>query len=176
MQKNMSSFCFVCFLKLNMLCGKSCLVLPNVRGIHYLFGKARCCNDRRNFVFLLTERHNIIYILQYSQFLFFTSQRSLHNAPIFRLLLKVAVNGTHQCDFLNFWRIPWIPTLIAVLLYAILCMKCILNLPDDIICVLLMTVHYRMSKKEVIDSCVHQCEDRLIKFFASFSYAEHRHF
>ena len=32
----------------------------------------------------------------------FSSQRSLHNAPIFRLLLKVAVNGTHQCDFLNF--------------------------------------------------------------------------
>jgi hypothetical protein len=32
----------------------------------------------------------------------FPSQRSLHNAPIFRLLLKVAVNGTHQCDFLNF--------------------------------------------------------------------------
>ena len=31
------------------------------------------------------------------------SQRSLHNAPIFRLLLKVAVNGTHQCDFFNFW-------------------------------------------------------------------------
>jgi hypothetical protein len=32
------------------------------------------------------------------------SQRSLHNAPIFRLLLKVAVKGTHQCDFLNFCR------------------------------------------------------------------------
>ena len=30
------------------------------------------------------------------------SQCSLHNAPIFRLLLKVAVNGTHQCDFSNF--------------------------------------------------------------------------
>ena len=30
------------------------------------------------------------------------SQRSLHNAPIFRLLLKVAVNGTHQCGFFNF--------------------------------------------------------------------------
>ena len=30
------------------------------------------------------------------------SQRSLHNASIFRLLLKVAVNGTHQCDFLIF--------------------------------------------------------------------------
>ena len=30
------------------------------------------------------------------------SQRLLHNAPIFRLLLKVAVNGTHQCDFPNF--------------------------------------------------------------------------
>ena len=31
-----------------------------------------------------------------------TSQRSLHNAPIFRLLLKVAVIGTHQCDSSNF--------------------------------------------------------------------------
>ena len=30
------------------------------------------------------------------------SQRALHNEPIFRLLLKVAVNGTHQCDFPNF--------------------------------------------------------------------------
>ena len=30
------------------------------------------------------------------------SQRSLHYAPIFRLLLKVAVKGTHQCDFLIF--------------------------------------------------------------------------
>ena len=30
------------------------------------------------------------------------SQRSLHYAPIFRLLLKVAVKGTHQCDFNNF--------------------------------------------------------------------------
>ena len=33
-----------------------------------------------------------------------TSQRSLHNAPIFRLALKVAVNGAHQCDFPNFCR------------------------------------------------------------------------
>jgi hypothetical protein len=30
------------------------------------------------------------------------SQCSLHNAPIFRLLLKVAVNGTHQCESLIF--------------------------------------------------------------------------
>ena len=30
------------------------------------------------------------------------SQCSLHNAPIFRLLLKVAVNGTHQCESTNF--------------------------------------------------------------------------
>ena len=30
------------------------------------------------------------------------SQCSLHNASIFRLLLKVAVNGTHQCESLNF--------------------------------------------------------------------------
>ena len=35
------------------------------------------------------------------------SQRSLHNAPIFRLLLKVAVKGTHQCDFLNFCGAIW---------------------------------------------------------------------
>ena len=33
---------------------------------------------------------------------FWPSQRSLHNTPIFRLLLKVAVNGTHQCDSFNF--------------------------------------------------------------------------
>ncbi len=32
-----------------------------------------------------------------------SSQRSLQDAPIFRLLLKVAVKGTHQCDFTNFW-------------------------------------------------------------------------
>ena len=31
-----------------------------------------------------------------------SSQRSLHNEPIFRLLLKVAVKGTQQCEFLNF--------------------------------------------------------------------------
>ena len=31
------------------------------------------------------------------------SQRSLHSAPIFRLLLKVALDWTHQCDFHNFW-------------------------------------------------------------------------
>ena len=30
------------------------------------------------------------------------SQRSLHNEPIFRLLLKVAVKGTQQCEFHNF--------------------------------------------------------------------------
>ena len=30
------------------------------------------------------------------------SQRSFQDAPIFRLLLEVAVGGTHQCDFLNF--------------------------------------------------------------------------
>ena len=31
-----------------------------------------------------------------------SSQRSLQDAPIFRLLLKVAVKGTHQCDLLYF--------------------------------------------------------------------------
>ena len=31
-----------------------------------------------------------------------SSQRSLHNEPIFRLLLKVAVKGMQQCEFLNF--------------------------------------------------------------------------
>ena len=38
------------------------------------------------------------------------SQRSLHNAPIFRLLLKVAVKGTHQCDLSNFCGGFWSPT------------------------------------------------------------------
>jgi hypothetical protein len=32
------------------------------------------------------------------------SQCSVHNAPIFRLLLQVAVNGTHQCESLMFLR------------------------------------------------------------------------
>ena len=41
------------------------------------------------------------------------SQRSLHNAPIFRLLLKVAVNGTHQCDFINFCGALWVPTMLC---------------------------------------------------------------
>ena len=38
------------------------------------------------------------------------SQRSLQDAPIFRLLLKVAVKGTHQCDFFNFWGGFGLPT------------------------------------------------------------------
>ena len=39
-----------------------------------------------------------------------SSQRSLQDAPIFRLLLKVAVKGTHQCDFFNFWGSLGLPT------------------------------------------------------------------
>ena len=42
-----------------------------------------------------------------------SSQRSLHSASMFRLVLKVAVNGTHQCDFHNFLKI--------------LCSNCYLN-------------------------------------------------
>ena len=38
------------------------------------------------------------------------SQRSLQDAPIFRLLLKVAVKGTHQCDYSNFWGSFGLPT------------------------------------------------------------------
>jgi hypothetical protein len=41
------------------------------------------------------------------------SQRSLQDAPIFRLLLKVAVKGTHQCDFTNFWGSFGLPTVRA---------------------------------------------------------------
>ena len=48
---------------------------------------------------------------------FLASQRSLHNAPIFRLLLKVAVNGTHQCDFLNFCG-AHAPTFLALAIEA----------------------------------------------------------
>ena len=43
----------------------------------------------------------------------YISQRSLQDAPIFRLLLKVAVKGTHQCDFLNFLGDSWFPTLLT---------------------------------------------------------------
>ena len=37
-----------------------------------------------------------------------TSQRSLHNEPIFRLLLKVAVKGVSQCEFRIFSRTFWV--------------------------------------------------------------------
>ena len=52
-------------------------------------------------VLQLTKEHNSNKDT-YLRLLKSLSQRSLHNAPIFRLLLKVAVNGTHQCDFQNF--------------------------------------------------------------------------
>ena len=41
-----------------------------------------------------------------------SSQRSLQDAPVFRLLLKVAVKGTHQCDFFNFWGSLGLPTML----------------------------------------------------------------
>ena len=44
----------------------------------------------------------------------FLSQRSLQPEPIFRLLLKVAVNGTHQCDSIEFLRDRKIPTITEV--------------------------------------------------------------
>ena len=49
-----------------------------------------------------------------------SSQCSLHNAPIFRLLLKVAVNGTHQCESFNFCgaHAPTEQTSLACLLLA----------------------------------------------------------
>jgi hypothetical protein len=50
----------------------------------------------KNAAAILLPKH-IAAVINYS-----VSQRSLHNAPIFRLSLKVAVNGTHQCDFQNF--------------------------------------------------------------------------
>ena len=55
-----------------------------------------CDADKENHTNLKDETL-ILNIKEYG-----ASQRSLHNAPIFRLLLKVAVNGTHQCDFFNF--------------------------------------------------------------------------
>ena len=48
------------------------------------------------------RRHITVIIVSVWGPMILPSQRSLHYAPIFRLLLKVAVNGTHQCDFLNF--------------------------------------------------------------------------
>ena len=50
------------------------------------------------------------------------SQRSLHNAPIFRLLLKVAVNGTHQCDFHNFCGASGLQQcLLLIIIHPLLC-------------------------------------------------------
>jgi len=47
-------------------------------------------------------RYMIVFTTGTGHLLCCSSQRSLHNAPIFRLLLKVAVNGTHQCESHNF--------------------------------------------------------------------------
>ena len=50
------------------------------------------------------------------------SQRSLHDAPIFRLLLKVAVNGTHQCDFHNFCGASGLQQcLLLIIIHPLLC-------------------------------------------------------
>ena len=66
----------------NFLSGLACKVWKKMQLHHLLMG---VCNHELQLVFC------------------FSSQRSLHNAPIFRLLLKVAVKGMHQCDFTNFW-------------------------------------------------------------------------
>ena len=53
-------------------------------------GPSLCCFA----VFLLAKRKSGREICG-------SSHSLLHSAPIFRLLLKVAVNRTHQCDFLT---------------------------------------------------------------------------
>ena len=69
-----------------VLQASSCLHPDEGRAINLLMGKLP---GYVNIMKSLARRHD-------------ASQRSLHNAPIFRLLLKVAVNGTHQCDSSNF--------------------------------------------------------------------------
>ena len=66
------------------------------------------------------------------------SQRSLHYAPIFRLLLKVAVNGTHQCDFLNFCGAS-VPTIMYVTTSSHVCY----NIPSHV-------CHYSLSLYVVV--------------------------
>ena len=66
------------------------------------------------------------------------SQRSLHYAPIFRLLLKVAVNGTHQCDFLNFCGAS-VPTIMYVTTSSHVCY----NIPSHV-------CHYILSLYVVV--------------------------
>ena len=65
------------------------------------YGHICNCPSRMNTICRLTHVSHI-YSWMCGPAHHLVSQRSLHNAPIFRLLLKVAVNGTHQCDFLNF--------------------------------------------------------------------------
>ena len=74
-----SSFCMV------LLLGCFCVCAPFLKSI----------NARR-------KSPALILSLGHAGCKSIVSQRSLHNAPIFRLLLKVAVNGTHQCESLNF--------------------------------------------------------------------------
>ena len=77
---------------------KACLSLAGpVQDVSHVLSlcKARCpCQ--------ILRRKVHVAIVAYIQVVSLASQCSLHNAPIFRLLLKVAVNGTHQCESLNF--------------------------------------------------------------------------
>ena len=67
-----------------------------------------CCTCRCDSRLLVLAQHSCTHRFQCSKFQVPTSlhdpssQCSPYNAPIFRLLLMVAVNGTHQCESQNF--------------------------------------------------------------------------
>ena len=61
----------------------------------------------------VANKRSVVYLLNGNTYYHLkpaVSQRSLQDAPIFRLLLKVAVKGTHQCDYSNFWGSSRLPT------------------------------------------------------------------
>ena len=72
---------------------------------HVVFGNVPSISGYAQNSTRTPPRNDLMHLLLRSSLLScqgVSSQRSLHNAPIFRLLLKVAVNGTHQCDYSNF--------------------------------------------------------------------------
>ena len=76
---------------------------------HVVFGNVPSISGYAQNSTRTPPRNDLMHLLLRSSLLScqgVSSQRSLHNAPIFRLLLKVAVNGTHQCDYSNFCGNP----------------------------------------------------------------------
>ena len=119
-------FCVPGFRRLARVDGRS-VVLRSAAWLGFIELKQRC----QATMWMVSTKPTVVpgaCALQRSARQSSASQRSLHNAPIFRLLLKVAVNGTHQCDFLNFCgtlgsqQVCGLAVCVSVGLYLSLCL------------------------------------------------------